>query len=237
MKLKGEIDPEIAIDLSNKATLAFLQRHLGKKNEQSHNPPRSVTRVMWWSRSACSVLKMTSKTLLDVAGLDMNFNQWDPLIDGEDENLIKGTNVTVLQSAIWTATVPRAPRKTTGITVSWAICTGVGAKVSKSSQASLAFFKITRQEACQNEKLISGNADGALSGALFVSWGLNVTEKQPRIYEIFTIRSNFLEKSLIFIKPLENMLFRQILHVSLGIWFPSRDGLLYDCCVIMWWGL
>lgn len=33
MKLKGEIDPELAIDLSNKATLAFLQRHLGKNNE------------------------------------------------------------------------------------------------------------------------------------------------------------------------------------------------------------
>ncbi|KAG7244270.1 hypothetical protein INR49_004408 [Caranx melampygus] len=61
MKLKGEIDPEIAIDLSNKATLAFLQRHLG---------------------------------------LDKNFNQWDPLIDGADENLIPGTNITVLQSAI-----------------------------------------------------------------------------------------------------------------------------------------
>uniref|UniRef100_A0A671VJ45 Platelet-activating factor acetylhydrolase n=1 Tax=Sparus aurata TaxID=8175 RepID=A0A671VJ45_SPAAU len=61
MKLKGEIDPEIAIDLSNKATLAFLQRHLG---------------------------------------LEANFNQWDPLIDGQDENLIPGTNVTVLQSAI-----------------------------------------------------------------------------------------------------------------------------------------
>ncbi|KAJ0060763.1 hypothetical protein NL108_000015, partial [Boleophthalmus pectinirostris] len=28
MKLKGEIDPELAIDLSNKASLAFLQRHL-----------------------------------------------------------------------------------------------------------------------------------------------------------------------------------------------------------------
>lgn len=61
MKLKGEIDPELAIDLSNKASLAFLQRHLG---------------------------------------LDKNFNQWDPLIDGEDENLIQGTNVTVLQSSI-----------------------------------------------------------------------------------------------------------------------------------------
>ncbi|XP_041662011.1 platelet-activating factor acetylhydrolase isoform X2 [Cheilinus undulatus] len=61
MKLKGEIDPELAIDLSNKATLAFLQRHLG---------------------------------------LDKNFNQWDPLIDGQDENLIQGTNVTVLHSAM-----------------------------------------------------------------------------------------------------------------------------------------
>lgn len=61
MKLKGEIDPELAIDLCNKATLAFLQRHLG---------------------------------------LEKNFNQWDPLIDGEDENLIPGTNVNLLQSAI-----------------------------------------------------------------------------------------------------------------------------------------
>ncbi|KAG8011123.1 Platelet-activating factor acetylhydrolase, partial [Nibea albiflora] len=61
MKLKGEIDPELAIDLSNKATLAFLQRHLG---------------------------------------LEKNFNRWDPLIDGQDENLIQGTNVRVLQSAI-----------------------------------------------------------------------------------------------------------------------------------------
>ncbi|XP_034999289.1 platelet-activating factor acetylhydrolase isoform X1 [Hippoglossus stenolepis] len=61
MKLKGEIDPEIAIDLSNRATLAFLQRHLG---------------------------------------LQKNFNQWDPLIDGADENLIQGTNITLLQSSI-----------------------------------------------------------------------------------------------------------------------------------------
>ncbi|XP_034383384.1 platelet-activating factor acetylhydrolase isoform X1 [Cyclopterus lumpus] len=61
MKLKGEIDPEVAMDLCNKATLAFLQRHLG---------------------------------------LQKNFNQWDPLIDGQDDNLIQGTNVTVLQSSI-----------------------------------------------------------------------------------------------------------------------------------------
>ncbi|XP_063757874.1 platelet-activating factor acetylhydrolase isoform X2 [Eleginops maclovinus] len=61
MKLKGEIDPEIAMDLCNQATLAFLQRHLG---------------------------------------LHKNFDQWDPLIDGQDQNLIQGTNVTVLQSAI-----------------------------------------------------------------------------------------------------------------------------------------
>ncbi|KAM9839954.1 platelet-activating factor acetylhydrolase [Aulostomus maculatus] len=61
MKLKGEIDPEVAIDLCNKATLAFLQQHLG---------------------------------------LEKDFNRWDHLIDGEDENLIPGTNVTVLQAAI-----------------------------------------------------------------------------------------------------------------------------------------
>ncbi|XP_053737385.1 platelet-activating factor acetylhydrolase [Synchiropus splendidus] len=59
MKLKGAIDPHVAMDLSNKATLAFLQRHLGLKN---------------------------------------NFNQWDRLIDGDDENLIPGTNVTLQAS-------------------------------------------------------------------------------------------------------------------------------------------
>lgn len=41
--------------------------------------------------------------LLCLTGLDKNFNQWDPLIDGEDEHLIKGTNVITLQSAIWMA--------------------------------------------------------------------------------------------------------------------------------------
>lgn len=38
--------------------------------------------------------------LLYLAGLEKNFNQWDPLIDGQDEHLIEGTNVTVFQSAI-----------------------------------------------------------------------------------------------------------------------------------------
>ncbi|KAI4801804.1 hypothetical protein KUCAC02_019675 [Chaenocephalus aceratus] len=61
MKLKGEIDSQIAMDLCNQATLAFLQRHLG---------------------------------------LHKSFDQWDALIDGQDPNLIQGTNVTVLQSAI-----------------------------------------------------------------------------------------------------------------------------------------
>ncbi|XP_010769020.1 platelet-activating factor acetylhydrolase-like [Notothenia coriiceps] len=61
MKLKGEIGSQIAMDLCNQATLAFLQRHLG---------------------------------------LHKNFDQWDALIDGQDPNLIQGTNVTVLQSAI-----------------------------------------------------------------------------------------------------------------------------------------
>jgi len=56
MKLKGEIDPELAMDLCNKASLAFLQRHLG---------------------------------------MDKDFNQWDPLIDGKDDNLIPGTNVHI----------------------------------------------------------------------------------------------------------------------------------------------
>lgn len=45
MKLKGEIDSELAMDLSNKASLAFLQRHLGMTNGRRHQP----CRVLLWS--------------------------------------------------------------------------------------------------------------------------------------------------------------------------------------------
>ena len=95
MKLKGEIDPEIAIDLSNKATLAFLQRHLGEKLSPSL-PVISLNLLTFFIFCVPS----EHKSGLDFAGLEANFNQWDPLIDGQDENLIPGTNVTVLQSAI-----------------------------------------------------------------------------------------------------------------------------------------
>ncbi|XP_012676454.1 platelet-activating factor acetylhydrolase [Clupea harengus] len=61
LKLKGELDPNVAMNLCNKASLAFLQRHLS---------------------------------------LEGDFNQWDTLIDGKDDNLIQGTNITVLQSSI-----------------------------------------------------------------------------------------------------------------------------------------
>ncbi|KAI4531130.1 hypothetical protein MG293_018988 [Ovis ammon polii] len=52
--LKGDIDSNVAISLSNKASLAFLQKHLG---------------------------------------LQKDFDQWDPLVEGEDDNLIPGTNI------------------------------------------------------------------------------------------------------------------------------------------------
>ncbi|KAI5619941.1 platelet-activating factor acetylhydrolase [Silurus asotus] len=61
LKLKGEIDPHVAMDLCNRASLAFLQRHLS---------------------------------------LARDFNQWDHLIDGKDDHLIPGTNITLLQSSI-----------------------------------------------------------------------------------------------------------------------------------------
>lgn len=89
MKLKGEIDPELAIDLSNKATLAFLQRHLGESNKTLTVPA-----------SHFRSLKLNYAKTQFFSGLEKNFNQWDPLIDGQDENLIQGTNITVLQSAI-----------------------------------------------------------------------------------------------------------------------------------------
>ncbi|XP_006882190.1 PREDICTED: platelet-activating factor acetylhydrolase [Elephantulus edwardii] len=58
-KLKGDIDSTVAIRLCNKASLAFLQKHLGLKRD---------------------------------------FDQWDPLIEGDDANLINGTSIdTVCQ--------------------------------------------------------------------------------------------------------------------------------------------
>ncbi|XP_004674080.1 PREDICTED: platelet-activating factor acetylhydrolase [Condylura cristata] len=52
--LKGEIDSNVALNLSNRASLAFLQKHLG---------------------------------------LQKDFDQWDTLVEGKDENLIPGTNI------------------------------------------------------------------------------------------------------------------------------------------------
>ncbi|XP_062952725.1 platelet-activating factor acetylhydrolase isoform X2 [Cynocephalus volans] len=54
LTLKGDIDSNVAIDLINKASLAFLQKHLE---------------------------------------LHKDFDQWDSLVEGEDENLIPGTNI------------------------------------------------------------------------------------------------------------------------------------------------
>ncbi|KAM9316387.1 platelet-activating factor acetylhydrolase [Gastrophryne carolinensis] len=53
-KLKGDIDPYVAMDIIINVTLAFLQRHLG---------------------------------------LQKDFNQWDPLIEGEGEFVMPGTNI------------------------------------------------------------------------------------------------------------------------------------------------
>uniref|UniRef100_A0A8C0RE06 Platelet-activating factor acetylhydrolase n=1 Tax=Canis lupus familiaris TaxID=9615 RepID=A0A8C0RE06_CANLF len=54
--LKGDIDSNVAIDLCNKASLAFLQKHLGLRKD---------------------------------------FDQWDSLIEGKDENLMPGTNINI----------------------------------------------------------------------------------------------------------------------------------------------
>jgi len=37
LNLKGEIDPAVAMDLCNRATLAFLQRHLGERPHRVQN--------------------------------------------------------------------------------------------------------------------------------------------------------------------------------------------------------
>lgn len=52
LQLRGEIDSSVAIGLSNKASLAFLQKHLG---------------------------------------LHKDFDQWDSLVEGKNENLIPGS--------------------------------------------------------------------------------------------------------------------------------------------------
>ncbi|XP_051008889.1 platelet-activating factor acetylhydrolase [Acomys russatus] len=57
LTLKGEIDSRVAIDLTNKASLAFLQKHLG---------------------------------------LHKDFDQWDSLVEGNNENLIPGSPYDVV---------------------------------------------------------------------------------------------------------------------------------------------
>lgn len=59
LTLKGRIDSNLAINLTNKASLAFLQKHLG---------------------------------------LQKDFDQWDYLIDGKDENLIPGPSINITKT-------------------------------------------------------------------------------------------------------------------------------------------
>lgn len=69
LSLKGKIDSEVAMDLINKASLAFLQKYLG---------------------------------------LDKNFDQWNSLMEGDDENLIPEFTIpTTMQSS--TGTEQRNP--------------------------------------------------------------------------------------------------------------------------------
>lgn len=46
-------------------------------------------------------MRVVSDFYFFFSDLQKDFNQWDPLIEGHDENLIPGTNVILLQSAIW----------------------------------------------------------------------------------------------------------------------------------------
>lgn len=55
MKLKGELDPELAINLCNKATLAFLQRHLGKlPRAHTHTRPDGLPLRQVWTEALTS---------------------------------------------------------------------------------------------------------------------------------------------------------------------------------------
>lgn len=59
--LQGTIDSKVAIDLTNKASMAFLQKHLE---------------------------------------LQKDFDQWNDLIEGKDENLIPGTNIDTTKQPV-----------------------------------------------------------------------------------------------------------------------------------------
>ncbi|XP_075836786.1 platelet-activating factor acetylhydrolase [Microtus pennsylvanicus] len=61
LTLIGEIDSRVAMDLTEKASLAFLQKHLG---------------------------------------LHKDFNQWDPLVEGHDKNLIPGPPSSVVAQSL-----------------------------------------------------------------------------------------------------------------------------------------
>lgn len=69
LSLKGDIDSRVAIDLTNKASLAFLQKHLG---------------------------------------LHKDFDQWDCLVEGENENLIPGSPFDVVTQSPALQSSPRS---------------------------------------------------------------------------------------------------------------------------------
>lgn len=91
----------------------------------------------------CSpAIENDAKNDFEFSGLEKNFNQWDPLIDGQDDNLIKGTNVTVLQSSIWTAHILQETRGT----VSWMIPPGAQDAIEQSRKVKLYFSGISGKE-------------------------------------------------------------------------------------------
>lgn len=179
-----------------------------------------------------------------LAGLEKNFNQWDPLINGEDENLIPGTNVNLLQSAIWTGSVPLILWP-----LAFALCAGVSAKglkcqvrptwhfLSTFYKLEIIFKAVIRWKS--NLYLIKGWIyffwmDQALS-VVFVSAGLNVAYEQLETF--FSLLVTSLLLAAISWTNLCNQFFSFSVNkskcffcTSLDLWAKTRYS---DCCVIM----
>lgn len=58
--LKGDIDSNVAIDLSNKASLAFLQKHLGKKLRVFHDTNQVLLKTKLFYCSVSPILTVSS---------------------------------------------------------------------------------------------------------------------------------------------------------------------------------
>lgn len=187
---------------------------------------RAATRPPAASLSCWAANFDETKNLLGFfSGLEKNFNQWDPLIDGQNENLIEGTNVTVLQSAIWTASCVAQK-----LAISWMFASGTWNN------------PLMSQQACQ------GQHDGAVTDKvhLYLTSGkdfppqIKLSVDQCSVCEAWMLRTSSWTLLLFTVSITLIFFISEFARSQPRLWlrlYASLDELHYVCSVIMWWGL